>query len=165
MRGYLHGGHSGTKLINNPFATTGDPAKTAVRTGDFGYVDEEGFLFVRGRKDEMIKIQDNRVYPDEIAAQAVLVGGVCGAEVVGFQTPEGVSKLAAFLRVDKSSPQTLAGIRAELRKKLPSYMVPSLIEMCEAYPKTSNGKTDRKGLSRLASEIAFTIDDRSSGEV
>lgn len=165
MRGYLHGGHSGTKLIENPFVATGDPAKTAVRTGDFGYVDDEGFLFVRGRKDEMIKIQDNRVYPDEIAAQSVRVEGVCSAEVVGFRTPEGTTKLAAFLRLDQDSPLTLAGIRAELRKKLPSYMVPSVIEVCEAYPKTSNGKTDRQGLARLAAEMAFSPDVHASGNV
>lgn len=160
MRGYLRGGHSGTKLIENPFLATGDLAKTAIRTGDFGYVDDKGFLFVRGRKDEMIKIQDNRVYPDEIAAQTVLVEGVCGAEVVGFRMLDGTTKLAAFLQIDKNSSLTAVGIRAELRKKLPSYMIPSLIEVCEIYPKTSNGKTDRQRLVQLAGELTFSLENQ-----
>src|SRR5262249_33867740 len=96
MLGYLDGNDPQNKLRPNPFAGPDDPAPRAIFTGDQGYLDGDGYLFLSGRRDDMVKIQGNRIYPNEVRDQLLQVPGVGLAEVVAVKTPE-QTRLAAFV--------------------------------------------------------------------
>src|SRR5581483_5573714 len=82
MLGYLDGNDPEHKLRPNPYAGPDDPAPLAIFTGDQGRLDEDGYLFLEGRRDDMVKIQGNRIYPNEVRDQLLAVPGVGLAEVV-----------------------------------------------------------------------------------
>ena len=83
MLGYLDGADEQNKLRDNPFRGPDDPDAKAVFTGDVGHLDEDGYLYLLGRRDAMLKIMGNRVYPAEVVTQLLALPGVLQAEVVG----------------------------------------------------------------------------------
>src|SRR5579862_3946540 len=95
MLGYLDGEDS--NLRANPFQGPDDPNAHAVFTGDVGRLDEDGFLFIEGRRDAMLKIAGNRVYPQEITNQLLLLPGVAAAEIIAQKNLIGETLITAFL--------------------------------------------------------------------
>jgi acyl-coenzyme A synthetase/AMP-(fatty) acid ligase len=65
MLGYLGADPTPTKLGENPWRSVDDPNPLAIFTGDLGRLDEEGYLYLLGRRDDLVKISGNRVYPSE----------------------------------------------------------------------------------------------------
>lgn len=130
------------KLRPNPFAAQGDDSPLAVFTGDLGWLDHEGFLFLKGRRDSMVKIQGNRVYPQEVTEQVLSIAGVWDAVVV--RDPQNVDhdSLVAFVVVQPGLQLTRSDIRRELVKRLPSYMIPEKVVFVNSIPRTLNGKAD-----------------------
>ena len=128
-----------------------DRAATAVFTGDIGWMDDEGFLYIEGRRDGMLKVAGNRVYPREVSEQMLALDGVLEAEVVGAAGPDGQTRLVAFIVV-ASHASTPAQLQRAIRARLPSFMVPSELILLEAIPRTANGKPDRPLLARQAAE-------------
>src|SRR5690606_29867884 len=118
-------------------------------TGDLGSVDEEGYLFLRGRRDELIKSNGNRVYPNEVKHQIVALPGVAAAEVVVARSDER-AQLAAFIVPKAGVELETARVRAELAARLPAYMVPDLLSIQAELPRTASGKPDRPLLAARA---------------
>lgn len=134
------------KLQPNPFYGPTDPSTMAVFTGDLGYLDNEGFLYLKGRRDGMVKIQGNRVYPQEVTEQILCVPGVHDAVVVGYPAADGDGSLSAFVVPTRGTDLTLSYLRKELSRRLPSYMVPQNMIFVKAIPRTATGKADIKPL-------------------
>ena len=122
--------------------------ETAVFSGDTVRMDEDGYLYFIGRRDEMIKTSGYRVSPTEIE-EAIYATGLAG-EAVAFGVPH--AKLGQAIVVI-ATPRTAASLDketllAECRTRLPAYMVPAIIEVRPApLPRNANGKIDRKLLS------------------
>jgi acyl-coenzyme A synthetase/AMP-(fatty) acid ligase len=78
--------------------------------------------------------------------------GVRQAAVVALPEPTQATSLAAFLLAvpGEDAAELTARVRAELRERLPHYMLPERIEVREAFPMTATGKMDRLGLLRMA---------------
>jgi acyl-coenzyme A synthetase/AMP-(fatty) acid ligase len=95
MEGYLSGSDD-NKRRRNPFRDHRDPSEWAIFTGDLGYVDDAGFLFLHGRRDTMVKIDGNRVYPDEVTRQILSIPRVIEATVIGVPA-DGEYRLIAFI--------------------------------------------------------------------
>jgi acyl-CoA synthetase (AMP-forming)/AMP-acid ligase II len=135
---------SNRKLRENPFYGDDDPSPLAIFTGDLGYVDEEGYLYLAGRRDGMVKIMGNRVYPQEIMNEITNIPGV--REVVVTSTPgKREAALVAFVtvsRVDLSA----TGIQRTLRTRLPAFMIPEEIVLVNHIPRTAHGKPDGQRL-------------------
>ena len=118
-------------------------------TGDQGYKDEEGFIFVTGRRDHQLKVGGHRVDPQEIEdvimesqqVVEVAVGGLpdklLGNKLVGVVVPID----------DQVSDQAL---RAFCTEHLPHYKVPSSIRLVRSLPKSPNGKIDKEKCLQLA---------------
>ena len=159
MMGYLESGDemSRTKLRPNPYFGPGDPARMAIFTGDMGHLDAEGFLFVQGRRDAMLKVAGNRVYPREIVQQLLLAGGVRDAEVVGIKTDDGQTQLAAFVVLEAN--QSIEELRRLWANRLPTYMMPRQAVALKAMPRTANGKPDGPALTQMARQL-FGLDGR-----
>jgi acyl-coenzyme A synthetase/AMP-(fatty) acid ligase len=150
MMGYLNDAEAGTKRRPNPFAAESGESDHAIWTGDAGFLDEAGFLYLKGRRDGMLKVSGNRFYADEVAAALASLPGVVDADVVGVDALAVETRVAAF--VVTSVPLDETEIRRRLATRVASYMVPSSIVVLPALPRLANGKTDRVRLRALALE-------------
>jgi acyl-CoA ligase (AMP-forming) (exosortase A-associated) len=120
----------------------------AVFSGDTVCMDEDGFLYFIGRRDEMMKTSGYRVSPTEVEEilYATRMVGECVAFGVDHET------LGQAIQVIVSAPAgreiDTAALLAECRVRMPAYMVPAGIEVRDGpLPRNPNGKIDRKTLS------------------
>jgi acyl-CoA synthetase (AMP-forming)/AMP-acid ligase II len=112
----------------------------AIDTGDVGWIDDEGRLFVEGRADDMVVIGGENVYPAEIEAVISTVRGVVDVAVLGISDQEYGHALAAYVQ----GTADLDEIRSACRAQLSSFKVPKVIEIVDDLPRTATGKI-RKG--------------------
>lgn len=123
----------------------------AYRTGDEGFLDEDGNLHCRGRIDLQVKLNGFRIELGEIEEGLVRLPQVKEAEVVLVKKSESSSHLEAHVvsaapRVQSDFREGLA-LKEELKKTLPHYMIPKKVVFRDALPMTPNGKIDRKALA------------------
>jgi acyl-coenzyme A synthetase/AMP-(fatty) acid ligase len=118
-------------------------AEGALRTADAGYVDHEGFVFVGGRLDGVVKCAGERVNVEEIASALRACEGVRDACVVAVPHAERGAALHAFV---EASDQVLSNVRAFVRANLAPAKRPVRIVAMESLPRTSNGKVARAEL-------------------
>jgi len=156
MLGYVDRSKDEEKIRVNPFHSIVDSASVAVFTGDYGFVDEEGYLYITGRKDDMVKVKGNRVYPQEVVSQLMLVCDIDAAEVIVVQGDMGEPELVAFVQIHPGRDDA-PGILRQLRNRVPSYMVPSKVITCVELPKLANGKPDREALKQQARDIMKSV--------
>ena len=157
MRGYLGGGDA-EKLGPDPFLAPEDPAARMVRTGDYGHLNEEGFLFLEGRKDDLLKIAGNRVYPEEIVRQIYAAAEVAEVELVAVEDRLGETRTVAFVVAGDETDQTAESLLRDLAKRLPPYMVPAHLELVPQIPRTESGKTNRPRLAETARSLLEAAD-------
>jgi acyl-CoA ligase (AMP-forming) (exosortase A-associated) len=121
----------------------------AVFSGDTVRMDEEGFLYFVGRRDEMIKTSGYRVSPTEIE-EAIYASRQVG-ECAAFGIPHPLLGQAVVVVVaprDDEAADSRA-LLAHCRDRLPAYMVPARIEFRSGpLPRNPNGKIDRKALAQ-----------------
>jgi acyl-CoA synthetase (AMP-forming)/AMP-acid ligase II len=153
MLGYLDGDDPQNKRRPNPFFGPDDDAAFAVFTGDQGYLDEDRYLYLLGRRDEMLKVSGNRLYPREISDQLAAIDGVAEAEVVGVKRDDDDMRLVAFVVREPSSSLPPMMIRRELALCVPSFMLPEQVVILRALPRTANGKPDRQALAAQAAAL------------
>lgn len=139
MLGYV--GESGAvdKLKRLPDDLGG---RAAVFTGDYGFLDDDGYLHLKGRKDDMVKIAGNRVYLEEVAAQLRSLTDVQEAEVLSLGPKDGEPRIVAFLTGAANEDD----VRKAAAKCLPPYMMPTRFCMTQRIPRLPNGKPDRIAL-------------------
>lgn len=135
------------KLRRNQFFGAGDEHPFAVFTGDLGFLDEDGYLFLKGRRDDLVKILGNRVYPSEVVEQIASLEGVDDAVVLPIQGASGEAELVAFV-VTNGAQCEPTQLRKLLGKRLPSYMVPKHIVLVHTIPRGATGKVDARQLLR-----------------
>lgn len=120
--------------------------KTYIKTGDLGYLDSEGFLFLKGRMKRMFKVSGINVYPSEIEKIATDNKHVHDAALEYFSSP----KPHMVLFVIKNNKSSLSNdeikkiILEDLSKKVLKYSMPSKIIFMDEFPKTNVGKIDHK---------------------
>lgn len=142
MLGYL-GDPRGTrrKLRSNPFQRGRDTGRQpVVFTGDIGRIDEDGYLYVLGRRDKMIKSSGYRVYPKEVADQLMRHPDTEDAIVFGVPDLALGQAIVAVVQRKADRGVTEQEIKTFLADKLPSYMVPSRIAFVSEFPRTPSGK-------------------------
>tara|TARA_B100000674_G_scaffold488726_1_gene501355 strand:- start:96 stop:1451 length:1356 start_codon:yes stop_codon:yes gene_type:complete len=116
--------------------------KSAAWSGDLVYKDKDGFIFFMERKDDMIKTSGYRVSPSEIEKAAYELKNV--NQAVAFGVPHLSLGQGIILLVTGNCSSI--EIHEYCLKKLPNYMVPKHIKICDFLPTNQNGKIDRKGL-------------------
>lgn len=121
------------------------------RTGDEGFLDEEGILHFIGRFDTQIKINGYRIELGEIEETLNKMQGISASCVVPVARNGVYHALAAHVVMERENadPRSLAReLKAALRSTLPDYMIPRTFKYHEELPTNSNGKTDRKALEK-----------------
>ena len=120
----------------------------AVWSGDTVRLDEEGYIYFIGRRDEMIKTSGYRVSPTEVEEVIYATGLVAEAAAFGIPHPVLGQAIAVVATSRDGGTLDTGQLLAECRRRLPAYMVPALIEACEgSLPRNPNGKIDRKLLA------------------
>ncbi|BBX93665.1 acyl--CoA ligase [Mycolicibacterium boenickei] len=121
-------------------------------TGDLGYLDSDGFLFYRGRSDDMFKVRGATVYPSEVQRALRSVPGVRAAYVVNV--PDGqANRVGAAVVGDGLSVEAL---RATVREVISPFKVPTLwllLDDEEYVPCGATGKVDNTALRAMLEEI------------
>ena len=115
------------------------------RTGDIGYMDENGFVYISDRKKDMILVSGFNVYPNEIEGIVVALDGVLEAAAIGI--PDDKSGEAVKLFVVRSDPGvTEQDVLQHCRSNLTGYKMPKEIVFKDELPKTNVGKILRRAL-------------------
>ncbi|MGA7219361.1 MAG: amino acid adenylation domain-containing protein [Candidatus Sulfotelmatobacter sp.] len=116
------------------------------RTGDLGKVRADWNIEFLGRADHQIKIRGYRIEPGEIELTLSQMLEVEEAVVVVLGELAESKRLAAFVKKHSSADADSDCIREFLARRLPEYMVPSLIVIVRKFPLTPSGKIDRRAL-------------------
>jgi len=116
-----------------------------LRTGDIGYMDPRGFVFIEDRKKDMILVSGFNVYPNEVEGVAVTHPGVL--EVAAVAKPdERAGEVVALFVVRKDPSLTEEDVIEHCRKALTGYKVPKRVYFRDELPKTNVGKILRREL-------------------
>lgn len=113
------------------------------KTGDLVKV-IDGRLFFVGRADNQIKHMGYRIELEEIENALIKIDGITQCAVVHTVSKNNFSKIIGFIATEKS--MDLEYVRKEVKKYLPSYMIPNSFEFLREIPKNSNGKIDKMAL-------------------
>jgi len=127
----------------------------AVFSGDTVRMDDEGFLYFIGRKDEMIKTSGYRVSPTEVEEALYATKLVAEVAAFGVDHPTLGQSIVVMATPPGGDALDVNRLMTECRQHLPAYMVPAKIVACQApLPRNPNGKIDRKTLASLYEEGA-----------
>lgn len=147
-------------LVEGDFNYYKDAAKTAEArhpegwktTGDLGYVDDEGFLYLTDRKAFMIISGGVNIYPQEIESVLVQHPDVVDVAVFGIPNEEFGEEVKAVVQVRGGTPedseQQAAALSAYCRSKLSHIKCPRSIDFIDQMPRLDNGKLYKKGLQQ-----------------
>lgn len=132
----------------------------AVWSGDTVKMDEEGFLYFIGRRDEMIKTSGYRVSPTEVEEVIYTTELVTEVAAVGVAHPVLGQAVVLVIYMDDKDESASEKIMAECKRQLPAFMVPAqIVRRDEPLPRNPNGKIDRK---KLAGELAEMFEENPS---
>jgi acyl-CoA synthetase (AMP-forming)/AMP-acid ligase II len=118
-------------------------------SGDVGYLDEAGRLFVVGRDDEMIVSGGENVYPIEVERTLATHPDVAEAAVLGVDDEQYGQRLVAFVVLEAGGSATPDTLKAHVRENLANYKVPRSITVLKGLPRGSTGKILRRELLQL----------------
>ena len=138
-------GTVGKICIKSRWSVTTD--KNFVETGDLGLQDEYGYLFLRGRTDEMIVSGGENVYPIELENILVKHPGVRQTAVIGIPDREFGQRLKAFVVPSTDANLTESEIKDWLASRVARFQMPAAVEFLEELPTTAIGKINKKVLS------------------
>ena len=119
------------------------------RTGDWGHLTEDGYVYLASRKKDLINVGGKKVSPDEVEMQIVKVAGVADCACIATPDPEGVlgDVVKAFIVKDENAEINFETIRQQIESRLEYYKLPVVWEWINEIPRTQNGKTRRNLLS------------------
>jgi len=117
-----------------------------LHTGDLGYLDEDGYLFIVDRKKDLIKTSGFQVWPREVEEVLSSHPAVAEVGVAGVADETKGEAVKAWVVLRGGQAATEADLRAFCREKLAPYKVPSRIEFRHDLPKTMVGKVLRRAL-------------------
>ena len=152
-------GEAGQILVQGPVVMAGyagRPEESAraivdgwLHTGDIGYMDRDGFLFVLDRRDDLIITGGENVYPAEVESVILAYPGIAEAGVIGLSDTTWGQRVVAIIRCEGGrAPDIADTLRAHCRTRLAGYKVPSEFRIVtEPLPRTASGKLRRGALS------------------
>ena len=132
-----------------------------LRTGDLAQIDEDGYLWYRGRSDDMFKAAGYRIGPSEIENCLVKHPAVANAAVVPKPDTERGNVIKAFIvlvegirRGESEDTKLIETLQQHVRGLLAPYEYPKEIEFIDALPMTTTGKVQRRILRLMEEERA-----------
>ena len=145
-------GESGEFVVSGPMVTPGylDDETTerrftslGLRTGDRGYRDSDGRIYVQGRIDDTIITGGENVDPGEVATVLRAHSAVDTCAVVGLPDPEWGERVGALVVPANGETPTVETLETHCREQLAGYKCPRTVGFVEALPRTASGTIDR----------------------
>jgi long-chain acyl-CoA synthetase len=134
------------------FEYWGDADKTrsawrggAFTVGDLGYLDDDGYLFLTGRRHDTIITGGVNVYPQEVEAVLCQHPAVAEALVFGVEHPEWGQEVHAAVVAEENMPLDPELLRTWARERLAGYKCPRVLKVVKSLPRTATGKLKRVG--------------------
>jgi long-chain acyl-CoA synthetase len=135
-----------TGYWNKPQETEGSFVGRYFRTGDIGYMDEDGYVFIVDRIKDMINASGFKVYPRRIEDALYEHSAVAEVTVVGIPDEYRGEAPKAFVKLKEGEQATELELLQFLREKLSKIELPAEIEFRDQLPKTMVGKLSKKEL-------------------
>ena len=114
-----------------------------LKTGDLGRFDDDGFLYILGRVDDLINISGEKVYPQEIERIVKVLSGIDEVVAIPMKHKSFGEVIKLFVKRSKDSVITSGDILTYCIKNLERFKVPAKIEFVEDFPRTDYGKIKR----------------------
>lgn len=134
MKGYL----------NHPEATARTITRDGwLRSGDLGRMDDDGYVFITGRKKELIICSGKNIYPLEIEMVIAEIPGVAECAVIGVADDIRGEYPKACVVLEEGASVTEKQVREHCSKNLAAYMIPREIEFVAELPKNALGKVQK----------------------
>jgi acyl-CoA synthetase (AMP-forming)/AMP-acid ligase II len=122
-----------------------------MRTGDLGYLDADGFLWITGRAKDVIIRGGHNIVPRDVEEVLLSHPDVVDAVVVGVPHDVLGEDVATWVVLREGSVATGGDLRSFMLERLADYKVPRAVHMVDELPRNASGKVVRAELSRLAS--------------
>lgn len=135
--------------LDNPEATQAAFFDGWFRTGDVGYLDEEGYLYLIGRKGDIIISGGMNIYPAEIENALISHPDIVDCAVVGAPHPKWGQCVAAFVVPRDGRELDLETVQAHCARLLADFKKPRILKLLETIPKNAGGKTVKSQLPEL----------------
>jgi long-chain acyl-CoA synthetase len=154
----VRGGNVMLGYLNQPEETEKAMRGEWLLTGDVGYKDEDGFIFITDRKKDMLLVNGINVYPREIEEVIYQFPGIKEAAVVSKPDPRKGEQPIAFVVASENATIESKTLIQFLRGKLADYKVPRQIITLPALPRNATGKVLKTSLRELAGTSAAETD-------
>ena len=139
--------------LNDPTKTSASVRQDGTYTiGDFGFFDEDGYLYIVDRRSDMIVSGGVNVYPAEIEAALTEHPDVLDAAAIGLDDTEWGKHVHAVVALKEGSQIQTAALDAFCRERLAGYKCPRSYEIVSAVPRDESGKLRR----RLVQSVSAT---------
>ncbi|KQH77562.1 acyl-CoA synthetase [Mycobacterium gordonae] len=138
--------HNGSQFDGYTSGKTKDFHAGYMSSGDVGYLDANGRLFVVGRDDEMIVSGGENIYPIEVEKTLAAHPEVAEASVIGVDDEQYGQRLSAFVVLEPGASATVETLKQHVRDNLANYKVPREITVLDELPRGSTGKILRNEL-------------------
>jgi fatty-acyl-CoA synthase len=130
-------------------------------TGDVGYIDQDGRLFVSGRDDDMIVSGGENVFPREVEDTISNMKGVKEVAVIGVDDEKFGQRLKAFVVKGSGGPNEDA-IKKHVKSQLAGYKVPREVEYLDELPRNATGKVVKRELEEREEDVDGDGDGKKS---
>lgn len=131
---------------NNASARAALDRNGLIATGDIGYLDADGYLFLCDRKRDLVISGGVNIYPVEIENAAMSHVGIADCAVFGIPDSEFGESLALFVELLPGSNLDENGLRSHLANHLPRFKLPKLVEIRTSLPRDDSGKIRKRVL-------------------
>ncbi len=150
MLGYWNASEATAAVISD------EPSGRWLRTGDVGYTDADGYLYLRGRSSEMIKTGAHRVSPLEIEEALLQCEAIVDAAAFGVPDDELGESIEAAVVLKAGWALTERELFAHCRAHLSLHKVPRRVHFAVTFPRTASGKLRRRALAGLVESGVVT---------
>ena len=133
----------------NPEATAATLRDGWLHTGDIGYVDDDGDLFLVQRRSDLIISGGENVYPAEVEAVLRQHPAIKEGAVVGINDPEWGQRVAAAIVLHNGKSLSATEVESFCREHLAGYKIPRVVKFVDALPQTASGKIERPAVQQL----------------
>lgn len=135
--------------LNKPEATAEAIKDGWLHTGDMGRMDEKGYLYISGRKKEMINRGGENIYPREIEIPLEKHPKIMEVAVVGIPDPALGERVMACIIPHEGCTITAEEVKDYLSDKIAKYKIPEVVKFMSQFPRTPTGKVMKQELKAL----------------
>lgn len=135
--------------LNKPEATAESLRDGWLHTGDMGHMDERGYVYIAGRKKEMINRGGENIYPREIEIPLEKHPKIAEVAVIGAPDKDLGERVRACIILNGSYTMTKDEVKEYLQDKIAKYKLPEFVEFMKDFPRNPTGKILKQELKKL----------------